>query len=249
MKTSKGAPKLGARTVDEGFVAGDRIDMLGTSEPLRLAGIHIGLKLEVPLEPPIVVNTNRRIRAQRIRDDCKSPLWIFPVGIFVAGHEEAWEVAGCALYFDMVFGPPPPEDEIEPKVLPGNVVVRVRKALLAIIPLDCLLRRLLDLLAMFRGAESTQGVARFRTGIRSRLICRTFDYGGFQLFHAVLQKLQNLFLVGGRLYPRTTKVRVMCHPDRTMREEFGALFGRHETRGLAGYAIQPAFIRVAVGNR
>ena len=26
MKTSKGAPKLGARTVEEGFVAGDRID-------------------------------------------------------------------------------------------------------------------------------------------------------------------------------------------------------------------------------
>ena len=124
--------------------------MLGSSESLRHAGIHIGLKLEGLLELLIVVNANRRIRAQRIRNDCKSPLWIFPIGIFVAGHEEAREVVGCALYLDMVFDLLPPEDEIEPKVLLGNVVgVGVRKAFRAIMPLDCLLCRFLDLLAMF----------------------------------------------------------------------------------------------------
>ena len=67
MKTSKGAPKLGARTVEEGFVAGDRIDMLGLSEPLRHddrhSGIDIGVKLEGLLELPIVVNANCRPRA------------------------------------------------------------------------------------------------------------------------------------------------------------------------------------------
>ena len=161
----------------------------------RLAGKHIRGELECVVELPIVEDANRGFRAQGPYDDRKPPGPMFPIGGFVAGHEEAGGFAGGALYFDMAFGPSLREDEIEPTVFPGNV--EAGETLCLIMPLDGLLRCFLDLLSMFRGTESAERLGRIGTRVGHGVVCRILDRDRFELFQAAPQVSADFFLVGG----------------------------------------------------